>query len=125
MGDSGIPTRFLTKIAINYFVFENCLKYIFPHKIRICIPMFSHFFRVFIKVINYFISDISSIMHVFLKNLLLTQAKFVRFRQNQEDKNRVRVRGCRNLLQISEYCYRYRNVWGFRNAPYCFKYPHS
>ena len=106
MGDSGIPTRFLAKIAINLFIFENGLKYIFLPKIRICIPMFSHFFRVFIKVINYFISEISSIMHVFLKNLLLTQAKFVRFRQNQEDKNRVRlsesVTDIGILLQISE-----------------------
>ena len=68
--------------------------------------MFSRFFRVFIKVINYFISEISSIMHVFLKNLLLTQAKFVRFRQNQKDRNRVRssesVTDIGILLHISE-----------------------
>ena len=68
--------------------------------------MFSLFFRVFIKVINYFISEISSIMHIFLQNLLLTQAKFVRLRQNKKDKNRVRLSECVTdigiLLQISE-----------------------
>ena len=68
--------------------------------------MFSHFFIVFMKVINYFISEISSIIHVILQNLLLTHAKFVRFRQNQKDKNRVRlserVTDIGILLQISE-----------------------
>ena len=64
MGDSGIPTRFLAKIAINLFIFENGLKYILQPKIEICIPMFSHFLRVLIKVINYFISEISSIIHI-------------------------------------------------------------
>ena len=68
--------------------------------------MFSHFFRVFIKVINYFISENSSIMHIFLQNLLLTKAKFVRLRQNKKDKNRVRLSECVTdigiLLQISE-----------------------
>ena len=68
--------------------------------------MFSHFLKVFIKVINYFISEISSIMHIFLQNLLLTQAKFVRLRQNHMDKNRVRLSECVTdigiLLQISE-----------------------
>ena len=68
--------------------------------------MFSHFFGVLINVINYFISEISSIMHVFLQNLLLTHAKFERFQQNQKDKNRVRLSECVTdigiLLQISE-----------------------
>ena len=64
MGDSGVPTRFFAKIAINLFIFENNHKYVLQAKIGICTPMFSQFFRALKKVINYFISDISSIINI-------------------------------------------------------------
>ena len=31
--------------------------------------------------------------------------------------------GCRSSLKTSEYCYRYRSVWGIRDPPYCFIWP--